>query len=140
MLEALQLACSCQEGDHGGVRDKARRAFPPKGGRGSRTSFSTEVLGSAFQEGSPNRWMGGIRFPPLHAYCLLASLFKLKLAKPFKPVARSAEGGLSKQGQLSNPACGRPFLFAVLCLPKSLGWVGAGVSLCSLRSSLPDPR
>lgn len=50
MLEALLLACSCQEVDHGGVGDTAGRAVAPSMGRGPQTSFPSKVLGLDFQE------------------------------------------------------------------------------------------
>lgn len=37
LLDALRLACSCE--DHSGVGGKARRALPPRVGQGSKASF-----------------------------------------------------------------------------------------------------
>lgn len=91
MLEALLLACSCQEVDRGSVGDKARRIFPPGMGRGSQTSFPSKVLGSDFQEVRSNCLDRADQIP--NSTCVLAPCLgpNLKLAKQFKPVARTTE-------------------------------------------------
>lgn len=129
LLDALLLACSCQEGDRGGVGGEARRALPPRTGRESQTSFPSKVLGFDSKEVTSNRTDGADEVPSLHRYWLLFRCkLKNKLAKQLKQVARAAKTlqcrgrrtfhGQSRAGFPVQPQ--REPFFAVLCLPRSL--------------------
>lgn len=85
----MRPACSCQEGDGGGVGGEARRALPPRIGQESQTSFASKVLGFDSQEVMLNHMDGVDEVPSLHLYWLLfGRKMKNKLAKQLKQVAR----------------------------------------------------
>lgn len=74
LLDALLLACSCQEVAQGCVGGKAGRALPPRMGRGSKTSFPSKVLGFDSQEVMSNHTDRLGQIPNLHLCWLLVQV------------------------------------------------------------------
>lgn len=147
LLKALLLVCFCQQGDHGSMGDKARRALPPSMGRGHSPS-SYDGPGLWFLEMMSNHIDRADHIPNSTFVldpCLGPSL-KRKRAKQLKQVARTAKT-LQCRGRTCRfqsrtgfqPTSERTFPRCPLPSQVPFGLVPAQASLCNLRSSLAGP-